>query len=857
MDFPSGVKMKKTLMAVDGNSLMHRAFYALPLLSKADGEYTNAVFGFFSMLINAISAQQPDYLAIAFDKKGKTFRHEMFDDYKGTRKPTPPELIPQFDTLKKALKGLNIAVLEQESYEADDILGMLSIMARDNGMEALLLTGDKDSLQLISDSCRVMLTRKGVSEIDLFDTQKLYDTYELLPAQIVDLKGFMGDSSDNIPGVPGVGEKTALSLLHTYGSMDEVYAHIDEVKGKLKDKLIDNKELAYMSHRLATIDSAVPMDISVEELFFAGLAGENAKNVFSELEFFSLLKRIAPQTAVKKEVDSVAVASKSELEHVLAEAEGQAFVAIDFGECLTLAFSDKREYSVVTEHSLLNTDFSFDIILKILKPLLEDIACPKLLHDAKRVSTMLYDYGIALKGVLFDTALAEYVLNPSAAGLALSKLAENYGFGGNAAAIAALYRTQEAKLQEDGLWYVYNNIEIPLTRVLLDMERTGFRIDMDELGAYDAKLSAQIESLTEEIYSLCACGEFNINSTKQLGLVLFKKLGLPSGKKSKTGYSTDIAVLEGLIDKHPVIEKLIEFRRLTKLKSTYLDGLRKIADGDGFVHTTFVQISTVTGRISSKEPNLQNIPVRTQEGREIRRLFLPSLPGRKLISADYSQIELRILASISDDGVMKEAFSSGIDIHTRTASEVFDVPLDKVTSDMRRSAKAVNFGIVYGISDFGLARNLNIPVKKAGGYISRYFARFPGVREYMDGIIEKAKADGYVTTMLGRRRYLPELRSSNYNMRSFGERAALNTPIQGTAADIIKIAMIDVWEKLRDGGYRSKLILQVHDELVIDAPEDEVSTVSALLKECMETAYVIDVPFEAQVAVGDNWLDAK
>jgi DNA polymerase-1 len=512
---------------------------------------------------------------------------------------------------------------------------------------------------------------------------------------------------------------------------------------------------------------------------------------------------------------------------------------------------------VVTEHSLLNTEFSFDIILGIMKPLLQDASCPKLLHDAKQTSMMLYDYGITLKGVLFDTALSEYVINPSAAGMALQKLAENYGLGGSAAAIAGLYGAQETKLKEDGLWYVYNNVEAPLMRVLLDMERTGFRIDLGELQAYDDKLSTQIGSLTEQIYALCACREFNINSTKQLGLVLFEKLGLPSGKKSKTGYSTDIAVLEGLIGKHPVIEKLIEYRRLTKLKSTYLDGLRKIADENGFVHTTFVQISTVTGRISSKEPNLQNIPVRTQEGREIRRLFLPSAPGRKLVSADYSQIELRILASIAGDAVMKEAFSSGVDIHTRTASEVFDVPLDAVTPDMRRSAKAVNFGIVYGISDFGLARNLGIPVKKAGGYISRYFARFPGVRQYMDGIIEKAKADGYVTTMLGRRRYLPELRSSNYNLRSFGERAALNTPIQGTAADIIKIAMIDVWEKLRDGGYRSKLILQVHDELVIDAAEDEVNAVSALLKECMETAYVIDVPFEAQVAVGDNWLDAK
>ncbi len=849
--------MKKTLMAVDGNSLMHRAFYALPLLSKSDGEYTNAVFGFFSMLINAINTHQPDFLAIAFDKKGKTFRHEMFDAYKGARKPTPPELIPQFNTLKEALKGLNIAVLEQEGFEADDILGMLAKMSAESGMEALLLTGDKDSLQLVSDSCRVMLTRKGVSEIDIFDTQKLWETYELAPAQIVDLKGFMGDSSDNIPGVPGVGEKTALNLLHTYGTMDSVYEHIDEVKGKLKDKLLDNKELAYLSLRLATIDPAVPLEVTLKELFFVGLTGDKAKEVFSKLEFNSLLKRLSPETPARPEIETKSIKSLPELEHALNEAKQSEYTAISLGDSISIAFSQDSEYTLVTEHSLLNIEFSYDIVLKALKPLLEDENKPKLLHDAKQASSMLHDYGVALSGVLFDTALAEYAINPSAAGRPLAVLAESYGLGGNAAAIIGLYKAQQAKLKDEGLWYVYNDIEVPLTCVLLDMERTGFRIDLDELDSYDGKLSSQIGSLTEEIYALCDCGEFNINSTKQLGQILFERLGLPYGKKSKTGYSTDIAVLEGLLGKHQVIEKLIEYRRLAKLKSTYLDGLKKIADENGFVHTTFVQISTVTGRISSKEPNLQNIPIRTQEGREIRRLFLPSAPGRKLVSADYSQIELRILASISNDGVMKEAFTSGVDIHTRTASEVFDVPLAAVTPDMRRSAKAVNFGIVYGISDFGLARNLNIPVKKAAGYISRYFARFPGVRQYMDGIIEKAKADGYVTTMLGRRRYLPELRSSNYNLRSFGERAALNTPIQGTAADVIKLAMIDVWNKLREGGYKSKLILQVHDELVIDAAEDEAGAISALLKECMENAFVIDVPFEVQVAAGDNWLDAK
>jgi DNA polymerase-1 len=849
--------MNKTLMAVDGNSLMHRAFYALPLLTRADGEYTNAVYGFFSMLISAISTHQPDYLAIAFDKKGKTFRHEMFEGYKGARKATPSELVPQFDILKKALSGLHIAVLEQEGYEADDILGMLAALATENSMESMLLTGDKDAFQLISDSCRVMLTRKGVSEIDIFDVEKLYETYALTPSQIVDLKGFMGDSSDSIPGVPGVGEKTALTLLHSYNTMDGVYEHIDDIKGKLKDKLLNNKELAYMSRHLAKIDAEVSLGTSIKSLEFSGLTADNANEIFEGLEFFSLLKRLNPQDPPLRAVDVVTLETMDALRRVLDEADASPYIAVSFADRISLAFSDDLEYAIVTEHSLLNTDFTDSIVIEALKPLLESEDKPKLLHDSKQVSTMLLEYDVVIDGLLFDTALAEYVISPGTAGHPLKKLAESYGLSGSAAAIVGLYAKQNAKLKQDGLWYIYNDIEVPLTRVLLEMERTGFRIDLAELAVYDDKLRVQIANLISEIYALCECDDFNINSTKQLGQVLFERLGLPYGKKSKTGYSTDIAVLEGLSDKHPVIEKLIEYRRLTKLKSTYLDGLRKIADQKGIVRTTFMQISTVTGRISSKDPNLQNIPIRTQEGREIRRLFLPSSPGRKLISADYSQIELRILASISGDQVMKEAFQSDIDIHTRTASEVFDVALDAVTSDMRRSAKAVNFGIVYGISDFGLARNLNIPVKKAAGYINRYFSRFPGVRQYMDDIIAKAKTDGFVTTLLGRRRYLPELRSSNYNIRSFGERAALNTPIQGTAADIIKLAMIDVSKKLLDGGYRSRLILQVHDELVLDAADDEVASVSTLLKNSMENAYVLDVPFVAHVAVGDNWLDAK
>ncbi len=853
--------MAKTLMAVDGNSLLHRAFYALPILSNSSGDYTNAVYGFFSMLINALGTVKPDYIAVAFDKKGKTFRHKMYGEYKGTRKPTPDELIPQFSLLKESLEEIGIATLELEGYEADDILGVLSCLAAKKGMSSVLLTGDKDAFQLISDSCKVMLTRKGVSELEVFDAEKLKNEYGLTPSQIVDLKGFMGDSSDNIPGVPGIGEKTALKLLQTYKTMDGVYDKLSEIAGKMNEKLRENRELAYLSRTLALIDVNAPLEVSLSSLEFREFTANTAGKTFKKLEFVSLLKRLGSEITENEEepqhVEQTEINDIDSLKKALSQIPDKEYIAIDFGDDITFSFSGDKEYIIKSEYSLLNVDFTREIIIKELKPYLEDRNISKLLHDAKQAIPMLKSYGIDMRGLLFDTKLAEYAINPGSQSFELRSLREKYGVGGSAAAIANFYGIQKKKLKEDGLGFVYDKIEAPLMKVLLDMEETGFRIDLAELNSYSSKLSAEIDALTAKVYELCEYSNFNINSTKQLGQVLFERLALPAGKKKKTGYSTDIEVLEKLSGKHPVIDKIIEYRRLTKLKSTYLDGLRSIADRNGFVHTTFMQISTVTGRISSKEPNLQNIPVRSQEGKEIRRLFLPSSNKRKLVTADYSQIELRILASISKDSVMKNAFMSGIDIHSRTASEVFGVPLGSVTEAMRRSAKAVNFGIVYGISDFGLSRNLGIPVKTAAEYIRKYLARFSGVKEYMDSIKEKAKADGYVTTLLGRRRYLPELKSKNYSVRSFGERAALNTPIQGTAADIIKLAMIEVSKRLEEGGFDSKLILQVHDELIIDTAESEVFAVGSLLKDCMENTYKLDVPLIAEVSSGDNWLDAK
>ena len=849
--------MKKTLMAVDGNSLMYRAFFAMPPFTTKDGKPSGAVYGFFTMLLSAIEQYSPDAVIIAFDKKGKTFRHDIFDDYKGTRKPMPDDLIPQFPLLKDALESIGIKTLEVEGYEADDILGAMSKKASGSGMRSILVTGDKDIFQLVDENSSVLLTRKGVSETVFVDSEKLKEMYGLAPKQIIDLKGFMGDPSDNIPGVPGVGEKTALKLLHEYNTMDGVYDNIDKIKGKLKERLIENRDGAYMSRALAKIDHKIELDVSFDEISSPVFEEEYTKPVFEKLGFNSLIKRLGFEKTVEAPVKVIVIDNMDSLKNAIDKINETDTIALNFSDDIFLALKDNEEYKIVCEHSLLNIDFTRDIVLSVLQPALENADINKVMFSSKNISHMLGDSGITLKGVCFDVNIAQYVINPADANADLARLIEKYSLSGNCAALLAIMSRQIKILKDEGLWYVFNDIEMPLMCVLLGMENTGFKIDAAMLNEFSEKLGKEIEELTSGIYETSGYDDFNINSTKQLGQVLFDRLGLPVVKKTKTGYSTSNDVLEKLYDKHPVIDLIMRYRQLTKLKSTYIDGFKEIADKDGFIHTTFVQVSTVTGRISSKEPNLQNIPIRTAEGREIRRMFLPSDDSRKLITSDYSQIELRILASISDDSVMKQAFEDGIDIHTRTASEIFEVPIDQVTENLRRDAKAVNFGIVYGISDFGLSRNMNISVKRAAAYINKYFERFSGVKMYMDEIKQKAKTDGYVTTLLGRRRYLPELKSSNYNIRSFGERAALNTPIQGTAADIIKLAMIDVYDKLNDGGYQSKLILQVHDELIIDTAGDEIDAVKLLLKECMENAYELDVPLLCDIGCGDNWLEAK
>ena len=853
--------MDEKLMVIDGNSLMHRAFYALPPLTNSKGEYTHAVFGFFSMLIKAAEEIKPEYLAVAFDMKEKTFRHEKFTEYKAGRKETPPELIPQFPLLKDTLRKLSIAVLEKEGMEADDYLGTLAKYANREGVYAVVVTGDRDAFQLINDKTIIYLTRKGITETEKFDEVKLKETYDITPAQVVDFKGLMGDPSDNIPGVPGVGEKTALKLMHEFNSMDDIYQNIDKIEGKLKERLLTNRELAYLSREIACIDVDIPLDITMMDLVFKPFTFEAVQPAFEELGFKSLLKRL-PQSEeslkppIQEETKEIAVKDIEQLKKIVYDMQSAQKIAFVFSNEIYLAQTSGEEYKIECAHSLLNLEFSYEAVIRELKPLIAGNQ-NKIFHGLKEAMHRLDEYGIAIGGDCFDALIAAYVLDPTGRDYSLAALCEKYGFCGKACALFGIEREQMKAIEANGLKDVFYGIETPLIKVLYDIETEGFTVDLDALNILSKDFEQRIDTLTEEIYALCQ-GAFNINSTKQLGEVLFEKLKLPTVKKTKTGYSTDVEVLEALIDAHPVIPKIMDYRQVTKLKSTYIDGIRTLLNKKTRkIHTTFKQETTATGRISSTEPNLQNIPIRTEMGREIRRIFIPSSEDRLIIAADYSQIELRILAHISGDEVMIDAFLNNEDIHLRTAAEVFDVPLEQVTSAMRSSAKAVNFGIVYGISDFGLARNLSLSRKQAGAYIEKYLQEFSGVRKYMQEIKAEAKANGYVKTLFGRIRRIDELKSGNYNVRSFGERAALNTPIQGTAADIIKYAMIRVHEALQTGGYASRLILQVHDELIIDAVEEEKDDIIMLLREKMEGAATLKAPLKANVSVGKNWFEAK
>ncbi len=842
---------RERLVLIDGYSLMHRAFYALPALTNSRGEYTNAVFGFYSMLLKVVKDAQPGYLCVALDAHAPTFRHKAYAAYKGTRKPMPEELRPQLGLLRSSLTEMGVCWTEAPGYEADDIIGTLSAQAEALGWETVIVTGDRDSFQLIGGGTTVWFTRKGLSETERLDTAGLKEKYGILPGQVTDLKGLMGDSSDNIPGVAGVGEKTALKLLAEYGSLEETLAHAEEVKGKLGEKLRLGAEDARMSRELATICRQAPLSVGPKDAALPPL--ERARPVFRELEFGSLLERLPKGEAEAERPPEVL----SDPEALAALAEESQDADIGFfcdGQTAYLGIRGGRDVSVALQGDLLTPGMDEDGLFRLLAPLFEGKGS-KCLFDGKALRTKLAALDIRLNGSVFDAALAHYLLEPGSQSSAAALLAaEDRAMSG--LAFLELCGRLEEELRALHMWELFEKVETPLSDVLFRMEQAGFRVDRQALNALQTEFGENIARLQAEAYEVSG-QTFNLNSPQQLGELLFETLGLPSSKKTKRGYSTDAEVLESIQDMHPVVPIVLQFRALSKIKSTYIDGLLKLSDAEGIVHTTLNQTVTVTGRISSAEPNLQNIPVRTELGRGIRKVFVPRNENNVLVDADYSQIELRVLAHMAKEEHMVEAFREGQDIHAQTAAKVYGVPLSQVTSAMRSSAKAVNFGIVYGISDFGLARNISVSRKEAADFIERYFAQYPAVRIFMDKCVKTAKEKGYVETLLGRRRAIPELKSANFNTRSFGERAAMNTPVQGSAADIIKVAMVRVQRALEEEGLKARLILQVHDELIVDAPREEAAQVETLLKREMEAAYALDAPLVAEVKTGASWYETK
>lgn len=865
------------LIAIDGNSLMHRAYYALPGMTSKSGTPTGALHGFLSMLLKLIE-MKPDYMLVGFDMPAKTFRHEKYEDYKAGRRETPDDLRKQFPLLKGILVEMGIAVIECERYEADDILGTFSRRANALGIETLVVTGDRDALQLITENTHVLMTKKGITETIEYDEAKLKEEYGLDPVHMVDLKGLMGDSSDNLPGIKGVGEKTALKLLGKYESLENVLANAENEKGALREKLLSGVDSARMSYELGKIDTEAPISESIEECAFRMGTLSKAVSTLTKLELRSIIKRIREISGdiAEMEADSsfpqlsyqkIQLIEFAELKEAVKKMLSCKVFAININETgmdFTGANNDSAGAEIAFENvyhlrlggNLLEPGFAPDEVLNELKPIFESETVKKLMFDAKRVMTLLANYGIECRNIVFDAMIADYLLNAIHPAKDLNTLAEENKIGEvGSAALMLLHTRLMRQLTENGMMKLYSEVELPLVRVLFDMEQTGFRIDKNVLESLGSEMNARTEVLMNEIYEH-AGEKFNILSPKQLGVILFEKLGLPPKRKTKTGYSTDSEVLESLKELHPIIGLITEYRFLNKLKSTFIDAMLEKIGSDGRIHTTFNQNVTATGRISSQEPNLQNIPVRTELGREIRRAFTSS-QGCLLVGADYSQIELRVLAHMSGDNAFISAFTDGDDIHMRTAAEVFGVLKDDVTREMRSAAKAVNFGIVYGISAYGLSEQLGITPKKASEYIDRYLERCTGVKEFMHSAVENGRRLGYAETLMGRRRALPELLSSNYNTRSFGERVAMNMPIQGSAADIIKVAMVRVHERLKNEGFGAKLVLQIHDELIIDTPEEEVSRVSELLHECMCGVTQLKVPLVADVSSGKSWYETK
>ncbi|WP_044640865.1 DNA polymerase I [Risungbinella massiliensis] len=882
------------LLLIDGNSIAFRAFFALPLLSNSSGIHTNAVYGFTMMLLKVLEDQKPTHALVAFDAGKVTFRHDDFSEYKGKRERTPSELSEQFPYIREVLDAFGIQHTQKENYEADDIIGTLAKQAAKEGIETEIISGDKDLLQLVNKTVHVLLTRKGITEMDHYDLAKLQEVYGLTPEQIPDLKGFMGDTSDNIPGIPGVGEKTALKLLHQFGTMEETLKRKDEISGKkLKEKVAEYEEQAKLSKKLATIFTEVPISSDLEELEIGDLPYERIIELFRKFEFKTLVDRVQKLATAKG--DSVITKTKEQEIAVTVITESNSTLLDELlakpllgmeiestkenphlADIIGLALSDGEEgYFLDWEFAKENPTF---------RNWLASDTHEKVVFDIKRNAVLIERAGFKVQGLPFDTLLGAYLLNPSETQLELSDLVtryldgglssdeEVYGKGAKRKALSAERLAEHLskkayfqmklreKLQEELIKYDLSNLltdlEIPLTWVLAKMELLGVKVDRERLEEMGVELDQGLRQLTKEIYKLAGT-EFNINSPKQLGQILFDKLNLPVIKKTKTGYSTSADVLEKLAPQHEIVEQILVYRQIGKLYSTYVEGLKKEIADDGKIHTRFNQTIAATGRLSSTEPNLQNIPIRLEEGRKIRQIFTPSNPDWKMLAADYSQVELRVLAHISGDGILQEAFRKEQDIHTRTAMDVFGVPEEEVTSLMRRQAKAVNFGIVYGISAFGLSQNLNITNKEAKDFIDRYFATFPGVKKYMESIVDQARQDGYVTTLLNRRRYLPDVHSSDFNRRSFAERTAMNTPIQGSAADIIKYAMVQIDLEMSKRNLQSRMLLQVHDELIFEVPPDELPEMKQLVREQMEQSLELRVPLKVDINVGDTWYEAK
>ncbi len=840
----------KKLLCIDGNSILNRQFYGIRPLSTPDGFPTNALFGLVNVLSKQLEALQPDFAAVAFDLKAPTFRHEMYSEYKAGRKPMPEDLARQLPVAKEICAAMGLHVLELAGFEADDILGTLSSMAEADGdCEAYVLTGDRDSLQLISDKTRVLLATN--TDTVTMDGAAFFEKYGVRADQYVDVKSLMGDSSDNIPGVPGVGEKTAFKLIAEEGSLDNIYARLGEIKltPSVRTKMENGKDSAYMSKALATIKRDVPLGITLEDVSHDGIDRAETKKLLLRYNLLSALKRLGLD---KDEEETVTVSNAPAAEKpAVANISENDLASLD-GEFFALSLKDGRAY-ISDGEKIYETE--------ICDPLEAFIKSKKIIaYDCKELYKALEEKGIVWRDCCFDVMLGAYVDDSSRSGYPIEGLVSSYLCDTHdesvpdALYVARVWRKIEERLAESGQLNLLYDVEMPLAAVLCDMENEGFKIDREGIAKYGTELDECARALEFRIY-MAAGGEFNINSPKQLGEVLFERLMLPTGKKTKTGYSTNADVLEKLRRYHPIIDDILEYRQVTKLKSTYVDGLLKAADENGRCHTTFKQTGTATGRLSSVNPNLQNIPIRTEAGRRFREYFIAKDDSRVLIDADYSQIELRVLAHISADEHMIAAFMSGEDIHTATSCRVFGVEPHEVTVEMRKRAKAVNFGILYGMGEFSLAEDLKISRAQAKEYIESYLSSYPAIDAYLHSVAKDARADGYVTTMFGRRRYIPELSASNKNLQAFGERVARNSPIQGSSADIIKIAMINVNKKLRESGLDACLLLQVHDELLIESRRDCAEAVLSLLKNEMENAVALSVPLKVEAAIGENWLE--